>query len=68
MLKIAFILFFMLSSIPLTRFQFLLLMCYLEVETGILFGDYYTLTLFSGYFLFRWLWFKALNAPVSQFG
>ena len=68
MLKISFIIFLMLSRIPLSGFQFLLLMCLLEVETNIYFGDFYWTTIAFSYLLFRHMWFKAINAPVVQSG
>ena len=54
------------SKAPLSGFQFLLLLCVIEVETGFLIGDYYSLSFIFFYLVYRYLWWKALNAPVAQ--
>ena len=68
MLSILFIIFLMFSRIPLTGFQFLLLICFIEIRTGIFIGDlFYSLILFW-YLFYRYAWYKALHAPVVQSG
>lgn len=54
------------KKIRLTQFQLLLLICFLEVKTGILFGDYYTILIIVSYLLCQCWWYKALNTPVAQ--
>lgn len=66
MIYIAIAFFLIFSRMPLTRFQFLLLLCLIEVKTGFLIGDYYTLGVIFFYFLFRYLWWSSLRAPVAQ--
>lgn len=68
MIKIAMILLLIFSRIPLSGFQFLLLICLLEIETGVYIGDYYYGTLLFFYLLFNYLWLKTINAPIVQTG
>ena len=57
-----------LSKAPLSGFQFLLLLCIIEIETGFLIGDYYSLSLIFFYLVYRYLWWKTINAPIVQTG
>lgn len=50
----------------LSRFQFLLLLCFIEVKTGFLIGDYYFAFVLFSYLLFRYLWWLVIRAPVAQ--
>jgi hypothetical protein len=68
MLKILFILYLIFGRIPLSGFQFLLLICLLEIEFGVYFGDFYWSTIMFFYLLFRYTWWKTINAPVVQPG
>ena len=68
MLNIILALFLIFSRIPLTAFQFLLLICLIEIETGVFIGDYYWSIIVFFYLLFRWMWRQFLNAPVVQSG
>jgi hypothetical protein len=54
------------KKIPLSQFQFLLIICLLEAKTGVFFGDYYFLFLAIGYLLCRYSWYRFLHAPVAQ--
>lgn len=66
MIKIILILFLLLwNKIPLSRFQFLLLICLLEIKTGILIGDYYWFIIFLGYLIWKWSWYNALRPRSS---
>ena len=56
-----FIIFLIFSKIPLTTFQFLLLICLLELETGIFIGDFYWSTILFFYLLIQWSWYSALK-------
>ena len=63
-----FIIFLIFNKIPLTTFQFLLLICFIEVKTGVFIGDlYWSLILFS-YLFYRYTWYKTIHAPVVQSG
>ena len=68
MIKIAMILLLIFSRVPLSGFQFLLLICLLEIETGVFIGDYYFATVLFFYLLTRWMWWKTINAPIVQTG
>jgi len=57
-----FLIFFLTSKIPLSGFQFLLLLCLIETQTGILIGDAYCTLIFLGYIIFQYSWFKTLNS------
>ena len=68
MLNIIIALFLIFSRIPISGFQFLLLICLLEIKTGIFIGDYYYSVILFFYLLWKWSWWKTLNAPVVQSG
>lgn len=68
MLNLILALFLIFSRIPLSGFQFLLLICLIEIETGVFIGDYYWSIIAFFYLLFRWMWRQFLNAPVVQSG
>ena len=61
MQKILLILWLIFSRVPLSRFQFLLLLCLIEIETGFLIGDWYWLFIFLSYVLMQWTWYSALR-------
>jgi hypothetical protein len=52
-------------KIPLSAFQFLLLICLVEVKSGILIGDYYYSFILFGYLFARWSWYKAIHPRSS---
>ena len=70
MIKLALTLLLFLVSKYLSKFQLLLLICFIEVKTGLLIGDYYFLLLFLSYLLFRYLWWRGKLTisftPVAQ--
>ena len=68
MIKIILAIFLIFSRIPLSQFQFLLLICLIEIETGVYVGDYYYGTLLFFYLLIRLLWWETINAPIVQTG
>jgi len=51
-------------KIKLSGFQMLLLICWLEVKTGIPFSAYYYIFGVSMYLLFKILWRKAIYASI----
>ena len=67
-MKIILALFLLLwNKIPLSGFQFLLLICLLETETGVFIGDYYWFIIFLGYLTWKWSWYNAIR-PRSSVG
>ena len=56
------------KKIPLTGFQTLLLICLLEIKTGVSVTGYYYTTMLFFYLLFQYGWDKMLYAPVVQSG
>lgn len=56
------------KRIPVTGFQTLLLVCLLEIKTGVSVTGYYYGILLFFYLLFRYGWWKMLHAPVVQSG
>jgi len=50
-----------LSKVPLSGFQFLLLICLIEIETGIYVGDLYYFILLFFYLTWNYLWKSALK-------
>jgi hypothetical protein len=56
-----FIIFLMFSKVPLTNFQFLLLLCFIEVKTGFFVGDFYWSIIFISYVLIQRAWYSALK-------
>lgn len=49
------------SKLPLSGFQFLLLICLIEIETKIFVGDWYWLLIFISYVLMQSAWYSALK-------
>ena len=51
-------------KITLSGFQMLLLICWLEIKTGIPFGAYYYISVISMYLIFQILWRNAIYASI----
>ena len=62
MIQIVLILLILLwKKIPLTGFQTLLLICLLEVKTGVSVTGYYYTTMLFFYLLIQWSWYSTLK-------
>jgi len=64
-MKTLLIVMLILSRFPLSGFQFLLLICLIEIETGIFIGDFYWSIMIFFYLLFRYTWYSTLRKGIS---